>query len=134
MAEQRAIAAAEQRRRDEELEREILAREAAGATQAEILDVIETAAIMAPPVEELPVYVPTPVVAKLVTTSKGAGLTYTYSAKVASLGALVKAAAANPTLLAYLSANQVVLNSIARAQKEQMRIPGVELVKTPGVR
>jgi hypothetical protein len=58
----------------------------------------------------------------------GARYAYTYSAEVVSLMVLVKAVAAGTQPLAYLEANQVVLNQAARSQKEGLDIPGVRVV------
>jgi len=59
------------------------------------------------------------------------GLSFTehWHAEVESLHALVKAAASDPNLLAYLDANMVPLNALARSQKDSMAIPGVKAVK-----
>jgi hypothetical protein len=66
---------------------------------------------------------------------KVGGISYrdTYSAKVTDLIALVKFVAANPTHVGLLKANEVALNAQARSLKAQMRIPGVEVVKTRDV-
>jgi hypothetical protein len=52
-----------------------------------------------------------------------------YKAKVTDLMALVKAVAEGKAPLAYVMANEVTLNKMAKALKEQMSIPGVELVE-----
>jgi len=59
------------------------------------------------------------------------GLSFTehWHAEVESLHALVKAAASDANLLAYLDANMVALNALARLQKDSMAIPGVKAVK-----
>lgn len=77
-----------------------------------------------------------PVVHLQSTVQKVAGIsTQTrYSAEVVNLLDLAKFVAANPQYLNYLQANTVALNAAARAQKEHMRIPGVRVVATEGLR
>lgn len=56
-----------------------------------------------------------------------------YSAEVTDLLALVKAVAAGQVPLAYVQANESVLNQQARALKESLVCPGVKLVKSQSV-
>jgi hypothetical protein len=80
-------------------------------------------AISAPIVAEK-VKVPEPV--------KAEGVYYTdhYSAEVKDLMALVKAVAEGRQPIAYLEANMVALNGIARSLKDSAKIDGVNIVKT----
>lgn len=52
-----------------------------------------------------------------------------WSAEVVDLGALVKAASANPSLLAFLLPNLPALNKMATAMKSSMNVPGVKAVE-----
>jgi hypothetical protein len=67
---------------------------------------------------------------------EGVSTRYLYSTKLKNLDELTDAAAATPKgsverrLLAF---NQTPANQLARALKEDFRVPGVELVKTPSV-
>ncbi len=62
---------------------------------------------------------------------KVAGLTSrkNYKAKVTDLMALVKAVAEGKAPLAYVLPNESVLDKMAKALKQQMSIPGVELIE-----
>ena len=70
-----------------------------------------------------------PVVQVNVPTVKGLSSRKNYKAKVTDLMTLVKAVAEGKAPLAYLLANESVLDKMAKALKEQMNIPGVELVE-----
>lgn len=85
-----------------------------GAEKAEFLNQ-QAAAVVAPTVQ-----VDVPKVAGLSTRKA-------YKAKVIDLMALVKAIAEGKAPVAYVLANEQVLNKMAAALKEQMSIPGVEL-------
>lgn len=134
---EREARAAEEKVRAEALEREIEAREAAGAKAAEIQDVIAQHEAFEPVLAWSPPVLPpaVPVVARTVQTTSAASLTYKYSAQVVDLVSLIKAAAQNPLAWAmYLMPNESALNAVARNQKEAFSAPGCRLKKEPDVR
>src|SRR5690606_37893557 len=71
--------------------------------------------------EVAPVHVPT------VAAPKAAGVAgrVTWKAEVVDLAALVKGAAENPDLSAYLLPNTTALSQVAKGMKDKARIPGV---------
>jgi hypothetical protein len=73
-----------------------------------------------------PTPAPVPIVESNVPKMDGRIFRKAWRARVISIQALVKAAAIDPSLLAYLEPNIPALNASARAQKNLMRIPGVE--------
>lgn len=87
---------------------------------------------------EAPVEVPTISVKPAVAVVKGVGSSGTWIAEVTDLSLLVKHVAANcdkdPGLLAYLDAAGPALNSVAKAQKSALRLPGVRAVEKRGLR
>lgn len=62
------------------------------------------------------------------TRAEGVSYRNSYSAEVVRLAELVKAAAADPSLMCYLEADTVALNGWARATKGTASIPGVKVV------
>ena len=89
--------------------------------------------VRADAIMEQPIVAPKPVLPAAPKTA-GVASVQRWSAEVFDLLALVQAAAANPQLLACLKPDMQVLDSYARAQKAQMRIPGVKAVPTGGRR
>lgn len=126
---------AEQRRQAEELaewerlakiERDRLekraetAQEKGDEAKAEVLEEAATQVSAPPP--------PAP------TKAEGVHTAVTWSAELVDKMELIKAAAADPNLAAYLDVNMKMLNSIARAMKEEMAIPGVKAVSETSVK
>jgi len=118
--ERRRLEAEERQRQEEEALAEAAAVEAEGATEAEVMAVLEAPRAM-PKVAPAPSY----------ERASGLRTVTSYSAELVSLETLVKAAAANPkAYLAYLLPNTTVVNALARAQKEVFSVPGFKLKKT----
>jgi hypothetical protein len=123
---EKARADAEARQRQAEANRieqeralsEAIAAESAG--DKELVDAI----LEAPP--EAPVVIATPNLAEVA----GASQRTTWSARVDNLLALVKYVAANPDSINLVQANETALNGLARALKENMRVPGVRSIPT----
>lgn len=88
-------------------------------------DIVAAEQIIAEPVV-------TPIVKIETQTAKVEGISTrtTYSAEVTDLGALVAYVAANTSALNLIMPNMPALNSLARAMREQMTIPGVRAVAT----
>ncbi len=130
LQEQERIRLAEQRRLEEEArkraEEEALAAaveaEQAGATEEEVQSVL------AAPVPIVPVSAP-PTFQKV----QGISTRDNWSAEVIDKAALVRAAAANSSLLALIEPNIPALNGMARSLKSAMNIPGVRAVNRPVV-
>jgi len=117
-AERRAREEAE-RAAAEALEAQLEQMEAAGAPAEVIQAVIaraESAPVMAP--RAAPQYERAP----------GIAARKTYRAQVVSMIDLIRWVAQNPTHETLLQPNQSALNSLARAQRENLRIPGVRVV------
>lgn len=89
--------------------------------------------VRADAIMEQPIVASKPVLPGMART-EGIASVQRWSAEVYDLLALVQAAATNPQLLACLKADMQVLDAYARAQKAQMRIPGVKAVATGGLR
>jgi hypothetical protein len=70
---------------------------------------------------------PPPVVAEPTAKAAGVASRKVWKAEVVDFAALVKAAAQDPTLLAYLEVNTTALNGVAKAMKDAARIPGVRV-------
>jgi len=117
-AERRAREEAE-RQAAEELEAQIEQLENAGAPPEVIHAVIRQA-------ESAPVIAPR--VAPQYERAQGIAARKTYRAHVVSLIELIRWVAQNPTHETLLQPNQSALNAIARAQRENLRIPGVRVV------
>lgn len=117
--EQRRIEEEQAKAREAEIEAQLEAAEAAGASNAEV------EAIIAQPVFAPPVVVPP--------THKVEGIAQreNWKARVVDKSALVKAAAGNPMLMALLEVNQPALNSLARSMKSTLNVPGVEVYNDP---
>lgn len=120
----------EEARKIQEAERKRLEDEAIRRAEAAAVagDDVQADAIM-----EQPIVAPKPVLPAMPKTN-GVASVQRWSAEVYDLLSLVQAAAANPQLLACLKPDMQVLDSYARAQKGQMRIPGVKAVPTGGLR
>lgn len=120
-AQQRQLA--EQRRLEEERRlQEALALEARGRHE------------QADAVLEKPIVVPVPVLpAREVPKVSGVAFRETYSARCTDLLALVRHVAAHPEHTNLLQVNQAALNSLARSLRQQLQIPGVDVVATRDV-
>ncbi len=81
-------------------------------------------AILSEPVSA-PVVAPAPEISRVA----GVSSVTRYSATVTDLLLLVKHAAAHPEYLNLLTPNSVALNQLARAQRENLKIPGVRVLK-----
>lgn len=79
---------------------------------------------------------PTAVVAvpRAVPKMEGTSISTLWSALVVDLAALIQAAAADPQYQNLLLPNQVALNALARAQKDNLRVAGVLAVTADSVR
>jgi hypothetical protein len=122
-AEARARAEA-QRLLDEQIESELVRAEAAGASAAECVAIIEQ-----------PRVAPEPVVPP--TYERAAGISapiYTYSAACFDLGLLCAEIVAGRQAEALVLPNQAALNGMARSLKEAFSVPGCKVVKTFNVR
>lgn len=116
--ERRRLEAAERQRQEEEALAEALAVQEEGASEEEVMAVLEAPRAM-------------PKVAPAATYERASGLrTVThYSAELVSLETLVQAAAKDKQYLAYLLPNAAVVNALARSQKEVFAVPGFRLKK-----
>ena len=130
---------AEQRRIQEQRERE--AREAAERAQAEALEAsVEAAEAEGASAEEVRAIIeqpaPAPVVYVPPTVQKVAGVSAakTYRAEVYNLKELCKAVSRGEVSEAFVSANLVALNGVARSTRGSVRIPGVRIVEDLNVR
>lgn len=108
----------EQARKREEESRLIDAAELEQAGQAE-----EAAAVLQAPMPQPVIHVPAQV-AKI----EGVTRRTTYRAEVTDLMALIRHVAAHPDLVNLLAANTTALNAMARAQRLELRLPGVRAV------
>lgn len=109
----KAQEAAEKQAEEERLRAAIVAEEA-GASEQEVSAIVDApVAVVAEPVE--PSY----------TRTSGISRRENWKAKVTDLHALVKAAAKDKSLLAYLLPNEQALNNRAKADKQTLNIPGV---------
>lgn len=125
-AEARRIAA------EDEAARLALAQQAeeSGATAEQVNEILETPVLDVP--EPAPYVAPQIVMPTVAPTyKKTAGFTSrtAYSAEVANLNELIKAAAGNPFFAQYLEVNQTAINNLARASKEAFSLPGCRLIK-----
>jgi hypothetical protein len=122
-AEARARAEA-QRLLDEQIEAELVRAEAAGASAAECVAIIEQ-----------PRVAPEPVVPP--TYERAAGISapiYTYSAACFDIGLLCAEIVAGRQAEILVLPNQPALNGMARSLKEAFSVPGCNVVKTSNVR
>ena len=104
---------AEKAAEEERLQAAIVAEES-GASDAEVQAIVEVPiAAVAPPVE------------RTYTRATGVSKRENWKAVVKDFHALVKAAAKDKSLLAYLEANQSALNARAKADRQTLNIPGV---------
>lgn len=117
-AERRAREEAE-RAAAEALEAQLEQMEAAGAP-AEVIETVIRQAEAAP--------VMAPRVAPQYERAQGVAARKTYRAQVVSMIDLIRWVAQNPTHETLLQPNQSALNALARAQRENLRIPGVRVV------
>jgi hypothetical protein len=116
-----AKARAEALRQEEEMRlAEAVELEAAGETEA------------AEQLMEEPIHAPV-VLAPAAPKPKGATFPETWKASVTNKLAFVQWVARHPHMLHLLDPNQKQLNQLARAQKDMMRVEGVEAVKVTGV-
>lgn len=100
--------------------------EAAAAAEAAAAEAAE-AAEAAQAEAELAEIAPPPAVLAEAPKAAGISARKNWKADVTDLAALVKAAAAAPSLLVYLQANTVTINQVAKALKAECRIPGVRV-------
>ena len=104
---------AEKQAEEERLRAAIVA-EQSGATETEVSAIVDA-----------PVVVVAEPVAPSYQRTSGISRRSNWKAKVTDLHALVKAAAKDKSLLAYLEANQTALNNRAKADQKTLNIPGV---------
>jgi len=104
---------AEKQAEEERLRAAIVA-EQSGATETEVSAIVDA-----------PVVVVAEPVAPSYQRTSGISRRSNWKAKVTDLHALVKAAAKDKNLLAYLEANQTALNNRAKADQKTLNIPGV---------
>ena len=116
-----AKAEAEARKMRERLEEQ--------ARQAEIKGKPEKAALLKETAAAIP---SAPQVAQVVPQAQGFSLRTTYSAEVYDKMALIEAVAQGRASSAFLEPNMPSLNKQATSLKEEMKIPGVKLVKKQG--
>lgn len=103
--------------------------EAAGASEetiAEILDAPAPAPVYVPPVAPIPVVVPA--VVPTFRKAKGVSTSQRWSAQVMDIKALCRAVADGTASTECVQPNMTALNSMARAMKSTMNIPGVRAV------
>ena len=117
-----AAALAEEKRKREDEARYL---EKTGAAPAQVAAVRQEALHLAPPP-----------LAKTVSTVAGKGTRDAWRANVTDLGALVmhigrRLEQSDESLLALLSVNQTAANSLARALKGTLKVPGLEAINTP---
>ena len=111
---QRLAQEAAEREAEEERLRAAIVAEEAGATESEVAAIVDTPlAVVAEPVA--PTY----------QRASGISKRENWKAKVTNFHDLVKAAAKDKSLLAYLQVNESALNSRAKADKSTLAIPGV---------
>lgn len=93
--------------------------------------IAEAMSLLEDPVETPVVYVP-----RSVPVVSGISKPETHRAEVVDLNQLVTFALANPTYrhLVKIEANQAALNGLARALRNEMKIPGVKYVLEKGIR
>lgn len=111
-----------EREQAEQLEAQIEEAEAAGASQEEVLAIIEQ-----------PMVAPAPIVPQVHTAAKGVSTSKTYKAEVFNLRDLCRAIADGKQPTTLIEANMPALNGIARALKGQMSVPGVRAVEVTNV-
>src|SRR5580765_1614654 len=104
---------AEKQAEEERLRAAIVAEEG-GASESEVSAIVDA-----------PVVVVAEPVAPSYQRTSGISRRSNWKAKVTDLHALVKAAAKDKSLLAYLEANQTALNNRAKADQKTLNIPGV---------
>jgi hypothetical protein len=111
---QRAAQEALEKAAEEERLRAAIVAEQSGATETEVSAIVDA-----------PVAVVAEPVASAYQRTSGISRRSNWKAKVTDLHALVKAAAKDKNLLAYLEANQTALNNRAKADQKTLNIPGV---------
>lgn len=116
--EQERLAAEARKKEEEERLLQAIALEESGADKATIASLIEAPAT----------FVPAPVAAPTYTASKAVIMRDHWTAEVTDLHALVKAVAKDKSKLNLLSPNMPALNSLAKALKDTMVVPGVRAV------
>ncbi|HEX5431516.1 MAG TPA: hypothetical protein VFW83_06095 [Bryobacteraceae bacterium] len=121
-AERKARVEAE-RLQAEALESQIEEAEAAGASENEVLAIIEQ-----------PRPVMQPVVVPVYERTKGVSTLTVYSAEVFDMKALCRAVAEGRASANLVTPNNTALNQMARAMKETFNIPGVRLITSTNVR
>ncbi len=119
--EERQLRAEAERMAAEQREAEIEQAEAAGASREEI-------SVLA----QAPVYVP-PVVRPAAPKVAGLSSREIWRAEVTDLIALVRHVAQNPHLVNLLQPNMVAVNSMARAMRGSMNLPGIRPIRDNGI-
>jgi hypothetical protein len=89
--------------------------------------------VLAEQILDAPILVPTAAVRPDVPPVNGIARRDTWSAEIIDFAALVAAAAANPMWLALLKPDTKALDAQARSLRHRLAIPGVRVVKTPGI-
>lgn len=119
---QRILEEQARQRAEEERLAQAVALEESGAG----VEVVE--AVLEQPIVAVPVAAP-----QTFQKSSAAIVRETWKAEITDLHALVKAAAKDKNLMAYLSVNQSALDAMARAAKDTLSIPGVKAVSSKSV-
>lgn len=105
--------------------------EASGATTEQVTEILETP-LPIPEPEVAYVAPATPVTPTVAPTFKKAARVsgrWNYSANFLVIKELVKAAASNDFFLQYLQFNEMTINALARASKDEFKLPGCSLKK-----
>ena len=119
--EQRLQRIAEQEAEERRLQDALAAEESGDMEEAELI------------LDEVPTYVPPPIVPKTATTGSGISLRGTWTFKVENLMQLVKAVAAGTVPLMALQANTTFLGQQARSMKDSLKYPGVAVWEEKGL-
>jgi hypothetical protein len=125
--EEQARAAAERKRLEDQaneskLERAVQAEERGDTATA---DRILEEPVVVPPVAPRPIFVPRPPTAAPPPAAKGVSFRDNWKAEVVNLLELVQAVAKGEQPITYLQADMPAINAVARALKDETRIPGV---------
>lgn len=121
--EQRRLQEEARQREEERRLEEAIALDQEAAATGDAGKHLEAEAILAQPIT-------VPVVAVAPVTPKVTGISFreTWSGRVTDLAALIRYAAANPQFMTLLQVNQPVLNGLARSLKNNLKVPGVDVV------
>jgi hypothetical protein len=128
---------ADQRRKAEEEARRLAAEAKQREEEAALADAIDAEAsgdtAAAEQIMETPIEAPVVTVAPQVAQVSGVSSRETWSAEVTDLAALVAYVASRPEWINLLLPNEQALNSLARAQRAALKIPGVRAVAKRGL-